>query len=61
MYKRQRHTVADAYFNNIDCIVVSDATATFLVGNQEEGLDYLRVCYASPIVTTEEALRLIGA
>ena len=56
-----RHTVADAYFNNIDCIVVSDATATFLVGNQEEGLDYLRVCYASPIVTTEEALRLIGA
>ena len=29
-----RHTVADAYFNNFDIVVVSDATATFLVGDQ---------------------------
>ena len=35
-----RHTVADAYFNNFDIVVVSDAPATFLVGDQEEGLAY---------------------
>lgn len=54
-----RHTVADAYFNNFDIIVVEDATATFLVGNQEEGLDYMKVCYAAEIVTTEQALAVI--
>lgn len=54
-----RHTVADAYFNNLRTIVVSDATATFLVGDQASGLEYLKVCYASKVVTTDEALRLI--
>lgn len=54
-----KHTVADAYFNNFNIIVVSDATATFLVGNQEEGLDYMKTCYAAKVVDTDEALRLI--
>lgn len=54
-----RHTVADAYFNNFDVIVVDDATATFLVGNQEEGLEYMKACYAAKIVSTDEALGLI--
>lgn len=54
-----RHTVADAYFNNLRTIVVSDATATFLVGDQASGLEYLKVCYASKVVTADEALRLI--
>lgn len=54
-----RHTVADAYFNNLRTIVVSDATATFLVGDQTSGLEYLKVCYASKVVTADEALRLI--
>lgn len=54
-----RHTVADAYFNNIDCIVVADATATFLVGDQDDGLAYMKTCYASAIVSTEEALALV--
>ncbi len=54
-----KHTVADAYFNNFNIIVVGDATATFLVGDQEEGLDYMRTCYAAKVIDTEEAVRLI--
>ena len=55
-----RHTVADAYFNNYDIVVAADATATFLVGNQEEGLEYMKTCYAAAIVTTDEAMALIS-
>lgn len=55
-----RHTVADAYFNNLATLVVADATGTFLVGDQDEGLDYMRTCYGSAIVSTEEALGIIG-
>lgn len=54
-----KHTVADAYFNNFNIIVVGDATATFLVGNQEEGLDYMKTCYAAKVIDTDEALKLI--
>ena len=54
-----KHTVADAYFNNFNIIVVEDATATFLVGDQEGGLDYMKTCYAAKIVDTDEAVRLI--
>lgn len=56
-----RHTAADAYFNNYNVVVVSDATATFLVGNQEEGLEYMKTCYAARIATTEEVAALIEA
>lgn len=55
-----RHTVADAYFNNYGIVVAADATATFLVGNQEEGLEYLKTCYAAAIVTTDEAIALVS-
>ena len=55
-----RHTVADAYFNNFEIIVVEDATATFLVGDQTEGLEYMKTCYAAQIVSTETALELLG-
>ena len=54
-----RHTVADAYFNNFDIVGGSDATATFLVGDQESGLDYMKTCYAAKILDTDEAVRLI--
>ena len=54
-----RHTVADAYFNNFDIVVVSDATATFLIGNQEEGLEYMKACYAATLVSTDEAIAII--
>lgn len=54
-----RHTVADAYFNNFDVVVVGDATATFLVGDQQEGLEYMKTCYAAAVVSTDEALGVI--
>ena len=49
-----RHTVADAYFNNFKIIVVEDATATFLVGTQSDGLSYMRTCYAAKIATSDQ-------
>ena len=54
-----KHTVADAYFNNFNIIVVGDAMATFLVGDQESGLDYMKTCYAAKIIDTDEAVHLI--
>ena len=54
-----KHTVADAYFNNFNIIVVDDATATFLVGNQEEGIEYMKVCYAAKISGTDAAVKFI--
>ena len=54
-----QHTAADAYFNNYDVAVVSDATATFLVGDQAQGLAYMQKCYAARVIDTAQALRLI--
>lgn len=54
-----QHTAADAYFNNLDVIVVSDATATFLVGDQAEGLSYMKTCYAAKVLSTDEVLDLM--
>lgn len=56
-----RHTVADAYYNNYNIVVAHDATATFLVGDQDEGLEYMRVCYAAAVVSTDEAVAFIEA
>lgn len=56
-----RHTAADAYYNNYNIIVAHDATATFLVGDQAEGLEYMRVCYAAAVVSTDEAVAFIEA
>lgn len=55
-----RHTLADAYFNNYDSVVLSDATATFLVGTQEDGLNQIKVCYGSLIAETEEVLAFLA-
>ena len=54
-----KHTVAYAYFNNFNIIVVEDATATFLVGDQESGLEYMKTCYAAKIIDTDAAVHLI--
>lgn len=51
-----RHTAADAYFNNYDIVVVDDATATFLIGSQDDGLEYMEKCYAATIVSTNEVV-----
>ena len=56
-----QHTVADAYFNNYQIVVVSDATTTFLVGTQEQGLAYMKACYAAQIVTTDQVVARLGA
>ena len=54
-----RHTLADAYFNNYNLIVAGDATATFLVGNQEEGLEYFKTCYAACVLSTDDVVALL--
>lgn len=53
-----KHTAADAYFNRFDIVVVIDATGTFLIGDQEEGLDYMKKCYAARLATTDEVAQL---
>ena len=54
------HTSADAYFNGFDLIVVSEATGTFLIGDQAEGLEYMNRCYAAKIIDTEAVLGLLA-
>lgn len=53
-----KHTAADAYFNHFDIVVVTDATGTFLIGDQAEGLDYMKKCYAARLATTDEVAEL---
>lgn len=56
-----QHTAADAYFNNYRIIVVSDATETFLIGDQETGLEYMQKCYAATLADTDEVVHLLEA
>ena len=56
-----RHTVADAYFNNFRIVVAGDATLTFLVGDQDEGLAYMETCYAAKVVSADEAAAFLEA
>lgn len=55
------HTAADAYFNNYRIIVVKDATETFLVGDQQTGLEYMKKCYAATLVDTDDVVQLLSA
>ncbi len=50
-------TLAGAYFLNYKTIVAADACATFLIGNQEQGLEYFSKCYDSRVILTEEVLK----
>lgn len=54
-------TLAGAYFRGYKTIVPADATATFLVGTQEAGLEYFTRCYDSRVTTTEAVLEQINA
>ena len=56
-----RHTLADAYFNNYDSVVVTGATATFLVGTQENGLHEIEVCYGSLLASADEVCAFLAA
>ena len=53
-------TLAGAYFYGYKTIVPSDATATFLIGTQESGLEYLQRCYDTRITTTASLLDRIN-
>lgn len=46
-------TLAGAYFRTYRTIVAADACATFLIGTQEDGLEYFSRCYDSRVVSTE--------
>lgn len=49
-------TLAGAYFRGYRSVVPADATATFLVGTQEDGLAYFSRCYDSRVVDTATVL-----
>ena len=55
------HTLADAYFNNYDSIVVTDATMTFLCGTQEGALEHCEKCYGSVLATVDELETALSA
>lgn len=54
-------TLAGAYFRAYKTIVAADATATFLIGTQEYGLEYFSRCYDSRVVDTVRVLSYLAA
>ena len=54
-------TLAGAYFRAYKTIVAADATATFLIGTQEHGLEYFSRCYDSRVVDTARVLSYFAA
>lgn len=55
------HTLAGAYYRTYKTIVAADACATFLIGSQEEGLDYFTRCFDSRVVNTEDVIKLMSS
>ena len=54
-------TLTGAYFRAYKTIVAADATATFLIGTQEYGLEYFSRCYDSRVVDTARVLSYLAA
>ncbi|WP_196717367.1 isochorismatase family cysteine hydrolase [Actinomyces trachealis] len=54
------HTLASAYYLGYRTIVPADATATFLVGNQEDGLAYFSRVFDTRVTTTEDVLAALA-
>lgn len=50
-------TLASAYFLGYKTIVPGDACGTFLIGTQEDGLNYFSRCYDSRVIDTETLLK----
>lgn len=50
------HTLAGAYNRTYKTIVPAEATATFLVGDQESGLEYFTRCFDTRVVSVDAAL-----
>ncbi len=53
-------TLAGAYFLGYKTIVPADACATFLIGTQEQGLEYFTRCYDSRVVDTKTVLEYLA-
>ena len=51
-----QQTLAGAYYRTYQTIVAADATATFLVGTQEAGLEYFTRCFDTRVVDTETVI-----
>ena len=55
------HTLADAYYLGYETIVVEDATTTFLIGTQEDGIEHFVKCFGSQIVSVDGVATMLGA
>ena len=53
-------TLAGAYFLGYKTIVPADACATFLIGTQEQGLEYFTRCYDSRVVDAKTVLEYLA-
>ena len=53
------HTVADAYFRNYSIVIPTDATATFLVSTQADGLERMKVCYGAELLSSAEVATMM--
>lgn len=53
-------TLSSAYFLGYKTVVAADATATFLIGTQESGLEYFSRCYDSRVVLTKNLLEKLA-
>lgn len=53
-------TLAGAYFRTYRTVVPVDATATFLIGTQEDGLEYFTRCFDTRVVDTARVLAYLG-
>ena len=49
-------TLAGAFYRGYKTIIAADATATFLVGTQEGGLEYFTRCFDTRVTTTQHVL-----
>ena len=52
-------TLASAYYLGYKTIVPADACATFLIGKQEDGVDYFSRCYDSRVIDTKILLNTL--
>lgn len=48
------HTLAGGYYRGYKSILVEDATFTFLVGTQAQGIEHCQRCFGSHVMSTEE-------
>ncbi len=52
-----RHSSADAFVNNYEIIVPEDVVEAFTDKYQQEGLEYLKMCYGAKILRTGDLMQ----